>query len=52
MALPKKRPSGPEPEVLKIDADWKDAVKEALRAHPGTPSEPKKLKKPRKKTGA
>lgn len=28
---PSKRKPGPKPEKLKIDGDWKDAVKSALR---------------------
>lgn len=27
--MPKRRP-GPDPEILKIEGDWKDAVKKAL----------------------
>lgn len=33
-----KRKSGPKPESLKIEGDWKDAVKTALgRGKPATP---------------
>ena len=34
--MSKKRPNkpGPEPERLKIDADWKDSVKKALETPP------------------
>lgn len=30
----KKKKCGPEPERLKIDADWKDAVKKAVNTPP------------------
>jgi hypothetical protein len=46
-----KRPqSGPEPERLKIDGDWKDAVKKAM-ANGKPPKEPAKKKTPRGKRG-
>jgi hypothetical protein len=34
-----KRKPGPKPEALKIDGDWKDAVKSALKR--GKPPKPK-----------
>lgn len=37
-----KRRPGPKPEKLKIDGDWKDAVKSALRR--GKPPTPKASK--------
>jgi hypothetical protein len=41
MRMPKKRPKkskpGPEPERLKIEGDWKDALKKTL---PGKPTPP------------
>jgi hypothetical protein len=30
----KPRPRGPEPERLKIDGDWEDAVRDALKKKP------------------
>ena len=34
----KQNKPGPEPERLKIEGDWEDAVKKAIEAHP--PSAP------------
>lgn len=40
-----KRPRGPEPERLKIEGDWEDALRTALRKPP-PPTKP-----PAKKSG-
>lgn len=40
-APPKKKP-GPKPEALKIEGDWKDAVKTAIQR--GKPPKPKETK--------
>ncbi len=43
-----KKPTGPEPERLKIEGDWKEAVAHALkRGKP--PAEPKKSKSKKKR---
>lgn len=34
MPKPKNKAPGPEPERLKIDSDWKDAVKKAVNTPP------------------
>lgn len=39
-----KRKSGPKPETLKIDGDWKDAVRRALKR--GKPPTEKGKEKP------
>jgi hypothetical protein len=53
MAASKKRgnrqPSGPKPEVLKIEGDWEAAVARALKRGKPSPEPPKR--KPRKKKG-
>jgi hypothetical protein len=43
----KKKPTGPKPEVLVIEGDWKDAVSHALKR--GKPPEQKPAKKKPKK---
>jgi hypothetical protein len=40
----RQRPRGPEPERLKIEGDWQEAVKKALKKKP-----PAKPKKPRRR---
>jgi hypothetical protein len=42
----KKRPRGPEPERLKVEGEWEDAVKTALKKPP-----PPRAPEPAKKDG-
>jgi len=44
----KKKPRGPTPETLKIEGDWKEAVRHVLRRGK-PPEEPPKKTKPKKK---
>lgn len=46
--LADKRKRGPEPEVIKIDSDWREAMKKALQKKPPT-RWPKPKRKPKKK---
>ncbi len=43
---PKRRTPGPTPELFKIEGDWKDAVKKALKVKkpPGGWPKPESLK--------
>ncbi len=47
----KPKPTGPKPEVLKIEGDWKDAVSHALKRGkpPAGNDKPTKSKKSKKK---
>jgi hypothetical protein len=42
--LPPKKGPGPEPERVKIDGDWRDAMAEALKKPPLTKTKPRKRK--------
>jgi hypothetical protein len=44
-----KKPTGPKPEVLKIEGDWKDAVGRALKRGKPAAVPPKKSGKKRAK---
>jgi hypothetical protein len=44
----KRKQPGPEPEVLKIEGDWKEAVKKALRVKKPAGGWPKPASKPEK----
>jgi hypothetical protein len=50
-ARKRKAQPGPTPETLKIEGDWKDAVKKALRKTPPAKGWPKPEPKKKKSEG-
>ena len=43
-ARDKRKKRGPKPEALKLEGDWEDAVREALKKPPPKRAKPKKPK--------